>query len=317
MRLLEKRNRNLSYDKLKSVGILNYSKKSLNLSYMKSSELVERNDYYGISYWLKKYAGLDVLTPFNISVYHGMLLCKEWIDAFEIRRHVERILFISQNDAEVLKTCSHKKPLVVGPYIAYAENFYSIDEQKKLQMKYGKVLLVIPSHSTVYADSNYDIMKFVLEIKKVQSDYDTVMVCLHYRDIQRGIDKIYKKQGYIVVCAGHMFDNLFLCRMRSILNLADTVLLNDVGTALGYALYFGKKCKIAYQEPIHVIHGLSPMFLGGYSDAYYEIIQRFSREPIGVTDDNREFCNWMFGLNQVKSSKELNHLLTPYLKKQG
>lgn len=71
-----------------------------------------------------------------------------------------------------------KKVVAVGSYIKYAQNFHSEAELKALKQKYGKILLVFPSHPDPSNDTVYDFEEFMREIDKVGKDYDSIFVSM-------------------------------------------------------------------------------------------------------------------------------------------
>ena len=50
----------------------------------------------------------------------------------------------------------------------------------------------------------------------------------------------YSKRNYKICTAGHKWDKDFLNRLKTIINLSDTTISNDVGTHIGYCIHLRK-----------------------------------------------------------------------------
>lgn len=134
-----------------------------------------------------------------------------------------------------------KNVIAVGPYIIGASNFHSEQELQSIKQKYGKILLVYPSHSINAIQAEYDEQSLIAEIGSHAKDFDSVFVCLYWKDIlNEGRLQKYLDSGYAVVCNGLGSDPYFLSRQKDLLTLSDMVMTNGLGTHIGYAVSLGK-----------------------------------------------------------------------------
>lgn len=190
-----------------------------------------------------------------------------------------------------------KKIVTVGPYILYADNFKSKEQLRKLKNKFGKVLLVFPSHSYPYYPVDYDMTAFLEEVEYIAKDYDSVLVSLYWADIRLGRDKMYVEKGYKVVCSGTRTDRWFLCRLRDLFELADFSMGNDVGTHVGYSIAMGVPHYIFNQ--LVVERGTGKEYGKGspiVEKEYEEIRNAFSiKEPI-ITKEQLKVVSYYWGL---------------------
>lgn len=141
-----------------------------------------------------------------------------------------------------------KAIITVGPYIQYADNFKSKEELKVLKQKYGKILLVFPTHNFSDQEDTYDFNAFSTCIDDMAKNYDTVFVSMIGYDIQHGFAQPYIDKGYKIVSSGTRGDVCFLKRQRDLIELADMSMSNNIGTHIGYCICLGTPHYIFDQE---------------------------------------------------------------------
>lgn len=200
------------------------------------------------------------------------------------RRGVRNIYTFSEKRAnlinEYLKAHHlYRNVIPVGPYILKASNHLTHTKLDTIQKKYGKILLVFPSHSSVDYEANFSIDLLLHKIDKVKKDFDSVFVCLYWMNIlkQPQLIKQYEAEGYIVVSAGHGCDPHFLSRLKDIISLSDMVLTNGLGTHIGYSICMNK--------PVYYINDIS------------------TKTKIADIELVKNKCNLLFG--------EYSHKITP------
>ncbi len=140
------------------------------------------------------------------------------------------------------------KVIAVGPYIIGAKNFYPREQLEIIKQKLGKTLLVFPMHSYPGVDNQYDQDAFINEIDKIRNNFDTILVCLAYKDVQRKAYKLFNKKGYLLVSNGCPGDPMFLSRQKDLIELSDITMSNGMGTHIGYSIALGKPHYFFYQR---------------------------------------------------------------------
>jgi len=128
----------------------------------------------------------------------------------------------------------------VGPYILGCNNFHSSNELQLLKQKYGKTLVVFPSHSIEYAKSEYDGNTLLEEIQRIKQNFDSILMCFYWMDIIEKRHELYEKAGFTIVTAGHRSDPNFLPRLKDIIQLSNLTMSNNVGTHVGYSICLNK-----------------------------------------------------------------------------
>jgi len=128
--------------------------------------------------------------------------------------------------------------VAVGPYIKGADNFKSKEELVKMKSDMGRTLLVFPSHSIETSKVQYDESQLVSGIENIRADFDSVVICMYWKDLLERIEEIevYKKKGYRIASAGHRSDPCFLNRLRDLIELSDVVMTNNLGSHVGFAV---------------------------------------------------------------------------------
>ena len=132
----------------------------------------------------------------------------------------------------------------VGPYIHYADYYYSLEKRTALKKELGKTLLIVPAHTHEMASQDYDMQGFVDSIMRAKSSYQTVMVLAYWADLKYPLYDCFINAGAKVVSAGFRGDPYFISRLKTILSLADIVVGNDIGTFIGYAHYLKKPVRL-------------------------------------------------------------------------
>lgn len=128
----------------------------------------------------------------------------------------------------------------VGPYVQYAVPYYSEKKMSEWKERLGKTLLVFPMHSTDDSELSYSIKMYINKIKEIAVDYDSVLVCMFWWNLDMPIVEAFKQEGFKVGSAGYREDPMFLRRQRTMIEVADHIVTDAIGTHVGYCYQFGK-----------------------------------------------------------------------------
>ena len=280
---------------------------------IKTVELAGRNESYRHATILKKYAGIEQSRILNLAIEHGVCRYEKNLFIHDMIYHAPLIIRETTR-RKYLEEVWKKEVHIIGPYIAYAEPFYTEKRMCQEKEKNGRTLLVFPAHSTAVTQTQFNEDEFIKEIERLKSGFDTVMVCLYYIDVQKGYVKFLENRGYKVVCAGNGNDVLFLSRLRTIIELSDAVMTNDEGSTVSNVVYYNKPCYIYNQnlnikaEAYHSIHYLPK------NEHTKQMIQLFSKDDFILTEEQKQFCNDLYGYDQVKSKEEMREFLLQHSK---
>ncbi|MDR1761661.1 MAG: hypothetical protein LBR55_04360 [Bacteroidales bacterium] len=268
-------------------------------------------NYYGFFSSFTQYAGIKKINS-RYGIEHGLYI------AAKGKKYGTEITFSDYREQALLK--AHAKAIKIGPYIHYATPVLDDSSFLKLKQQLGKVLLVFPVHSIDSVKIMYDIQAFIDFIEDHKAPYNTVMVCLHWKDFELHRDIMYEKQGYKIVTAGHPYDTHFLSRLKSIISLSDMVVANDVGTFLGYSIYMNKPVYL-YSQPIEFTIGNSEKSFNKEINIrnhkeweevrkvkknLHELFNIFEEK---ITSEQYSKVSYLFGFDYIRDNKTLKKLL--------
>ena len=161
---------------------------------------------------------------------------------------IKNIYTYGQFRKEVLENClkhdgiKGKRIYTVGPYVLWADNQMSKEQLAQVKKKYGKILCVYPVHSTAAHTTDFKFHILIDKINEIRRDFQTVFMCMYWRDIQVHPDyvKRYLDEGYVIVSNGHGADPMFISRQKDMMMVSDMIMANGFGSHIGYAIALGK-----------------------------------------------------------------------------
>lgn len=203
----------------------------------------------------------------------------------------------------------------VGPYIHYAKGIYTEERLKKKKREIGKMLLIFLPHSIERQERAYDKYLFIDDVLKEYGDiFQSIWCCVYWADINNSICEYAENKGIHIVTAGFRFDTKFNMRLKTILELADAVVIGDIGTFVAYALYMGKpigridinnrKTIIDNQVRSDFERKLQRIDEEVYEASFYTI---FTKE-LKNTNEQKEWIKEVNGFDQIKSSEYIKKI---------
>lgn len=235
-------------------------------------------------------------------IEHGVYFGRYVIEHECENQNVNTIYTYGQYRIDVLKNYFgsnfQKKIIPIGPYICYADNFYSKRKLISLKEKLGKILLVFPSHTSFEASLDFNYDEWINEIKRCAKEFDTVIISLFWMDIKNGNYKKYLNKGFLLTCNGNRMDYHFLSREKDLIMLADSTMSNDIGTHIGYC--------IAMEKPHYIYHqNITATYLKGTEDndetsmyramEYKEIFDCFNSFDSKITQKQKDLVKYYWG----------------------
>jgi len=279
--------------------------KSINMFSPYTNELQPVNDWYGHATVLKQFLDLPKDYQFKFIIEHGTYFSDQVAD-IELESDLPSFVTYSEYRAKILKKY-RPHTYVIGPLIHYASHYLTYSELKKEKKRLGKTLLFFPSHSLIGLTNEFDMDWSYKKIKAIGKGFDTIRVCIYWRDVLLGKHKFYQEKGLECVTAGHILDSLFLSRLKSIIHTADLTISNDASSPLSYCIYMDKPYIIFYQRP--QMHGKKyfKKVMTDYwkSRPYNQIVKEFSKIQFRINSEQRKLMNFYCGTNKVKSKTEL------------
>lgn len=292
-----------------SLSIFDYKELAQSIPYY-PIESIKDSNYYGHFHWLKKYTKINSL---NYSIEHGLYL-GNYVPYATFLRTVKLIITLSENRKQHLIDAKIAKPIItIGPYIHYASSLLNEDDFFRLKKKLGKTFLLFPSHSINNFETRMDVEKLIKSVNELSYGYDTVMVCLFYKDILDGVySEYFSDAGFKIVTAGNRFDLNFISRLKSIIMLADYTASNSIGTHTGYCIYLNKphciiqhEIEVTRKDGSPVEHYRNMDQLKSLEEEKNEIANAFSVPENEITKQQRDVIEKYWGISSIKSPEEL------------
>lgn len=299
-------------ERRKAIDIFNYQALSEPLPMLFIDKYPE-NNLYGMSYVLGEYIDSKENHVKNLDSYieHGLFF-GNYVNRFSYLYKSRNIITFGDYRKEILLQDENinergKSILPIGPYILYAQSILPKDKITRVKRSLGKTLLVFPTHSIANVTTDFDNDEFVQEIESIRrkNNFDTVIISLYWKDI---IDKPelceeYIKFGYKITCSGHKHDIYFLNRQRSIIELSDMTMSNEVGTHVGYCVSLGKphyvySQDVSYKEGLENVLKAEKTSLEDYKsqqDAKDIVKKAFSIYSEFITDEQRKVISYYWG----------------------
>lgn len=269
---------------------------------------------YSMNHILKKYAGFDDNYLIHAFFEHGFIFTDYVGGAYRNHEYLPSIV-PSNYRINILKSKSnYKKAYSIGPYIHYADNLLNKEQIKLEKERLGHSLLVFPSHSIETVISCFDYEKFINEIKLISKDYDSVRICMYYQDVLFNKHIPYKKEGFEIVTAGHYNDHYFLPRLKSIIEISDMTISNDISTHIGYCLYMNKphyliESNVSHKKINSKVITDTRKNINSNIDNYAKIREVFSKYDEKITNEQYKLISYLWGFNEVKSPSELKKII--------
>lgn len=229
-------------------------------------EICSQNDFYGHATVLKNFFGWQNDIPLPFAIEHGAF-AGEFVWDVDANSPVPAIMCIPTRRISVLQNKTDKFVESIGPLIQYASSLLTEDQINFEKKRLGKNLLVFPAHSTHHVAANYDVQRLVDKIKNVANHFDSVRVCLYWKDILQGIGRYYEQAGLECVTAGHIFDPMFLPRLKSLLTIADMTMSNCNGSYIGFSVLMGKPHHL-WNQPVELTAKANDILQRDRSDFY-------------------------------------------------
>lgn len=202
-------------------------------------EVFTANDFYGHAAILKRHAGFPADYILKATIEHGMFFSSFLYD-LELQSGFPVMLVMSPLRYPVLRENTPKAIFALGPVLQYAPHALSTDVLEAEKQRLGRTLLAFPNHSTHHVTVHYDIDRYCDYLEETGRSFQTVRVCLYWKDILLGRSRAFEERGFECVTAGHIFDPQFLPRLKSIIELSTVTTSNLCGSHVGYCAAMGK-----------------------------------------------------------------------------
>ena len=270
--------------------------------------------FYGAMQTLLDYCGLTCFTmpPLNLGVQHGYVfeICN-----WEKSKLEKRNLVWSKKLVDMYhEHTSNQDIYAIGAPFFYAKSLLDESQLELEKKRLGRNLLAFPMHSQSHVDTNFDPNKFLNILKEERKRFETVRVCMYWKDILRGSHKLYLDAGFECVCNGHLYDPNFLRRQKTLFELADATISNGVGSHIGYSLYMGKPHWLIDDEYEYVNSkkggDADDLTSVVHSDNFLSVKRAFlNNDDYKITTVQKKVIDSFWGISDILTKKQLRSLL--------
>lgn len=200
--------------------------------------------FYGHSSALLDYAGFVKNTKpvYMPAIEHGINFSEDFLPKTLVDISPS-FIFQGKYKNSLVREMTAVKPIYnIGPYILYAKDYYSEERIKEIHQKNGRTVVYFLFHTF---ENNNQMRSFKKNIelfkKQYGSAFDKLIICVYWLDLSLELLEVAQKENVTIVSAGARFDVEFIKRLRTIINLADMVIGDDIGSYIGYAIALGKE----------------------------------------------------------------------------
>ena len=272
---------------------------------------------YRMDYIFKNYAGLNENYKIHALLEHGIIFTDYVGGAFRNHEYLPSIVASNYRVNVLKKREDYLKAYAIGPFIHYADYLLDNDQLKLEKERLGHSLLVFPTHSIDGLVSSFDLQNFIGKINRISNDYDSVRICMYYKDVLLNKHIPYEKEGFEIVTAGHFNDYNFLPRLKSIIETSSMTVSNDISTHIGYCLYLNKPHFLIQnnvkswdeRNSEYIIQDTRKYQVEGIN-YYDEMAKVFSEFDEKITSSQKDIVSYLWGFDEVKTSIELKDMFT-------
>lgn len=285
---------------------------------LNSPEIHSPNDWYGHADVLKRYAGWPRTRAIHAAIEHSFALNPQYVWDEDLKGELPGIIVFSKERCDFMRAITTRLVEAIGPIIHYANPIVDEVEIERLRRELGSVLLAFPVHSTHHVNADFNIARFCGELQRLGKEYCRVMICLGWKDVLRGFGDFYTDSGFTCVTAGHMFDPLFLPRLKTIISLADMTVSTNFSSHVGYCIHLGKPhaiidTDISFVSPSHEIHErdascMESIMRKQKTPLYRSMIDPFRIFSTVITPEQKAVIRRHFGEDNIKQAQEMHVL---------
>ncbi|MGL6098586.1 MAG: hypothetical protein ACRCZ9_03775 [Fusobacteriaceae bacterium] len=275
------------------------------------------NHFYGHISNLKEYSKFE---DESYSTIEHSFIFGDAVSEFRKEDKMPKMIVFSDYRKEVISKFFNeikksKEIIPIGPYIHYAKNYLEDKEFYDTKKKLGKTLLVFPSHTIENINLDYDRDLFIRQIKKLSKNYQSVLICMYWKDLLNGENILYEKNGFKVVTAGKREDPKFLNRLKTFIKLSDFTMSNKLGAYIPYSIYLKKPHFLFDQESVFQSESVNLNLEKGFlitdkeNHQIKEVYRILGNENGEVSEKDYIYLSDIFGFKDIKTSLELYNIL--------
>ena len=263
--------------------------------------------FYGLDTLIRDYAGLPSNVPLVCHFDHGWTPLTEAYN--DCNTEEPLMLVMSRRRLQAWNKVSSIPAAIMGsPFVHYRKS------RKIEQDVAASGTIAFPAHSTRLTETVFDIDKYCKQLLSLPIEYHPITICIHFHDLARKRDEIYKKYGFKIVTAGSAWAPgfEFVQKFYEILRNHKYATSNQVGTYSFYAVEMGIPFFI-FGEPAVIVNQGAKLVpaISSYTDHPMGVFATkiFQGPTQIISKEQRNFVEEELGVHDCLSGIELRELL--------
>lgn len=239
--------------------------------------------YYGMGYWLKKYAYYPTSFPLCLHLEHGPNINNEFVK-HDFLSDFDKILVHNNTKVNSVSAKGFSKVYIMGsPFVHYRKM------NKIKQSKEAKGTIAFPYHSTLNIDTLTDWDLYCDTLLSLKEEFHPITICLHPVDIQKGLHSIFMNKGFEVVTAGNKYSAKFPERFYNVLRKHKYATSNGYMSSTLYAVEMNIPFFFLGNQNIEVVnHGNDAFALGQFKLRNFETFGDIQQTPYDLFDSTEK-----------------------------
>jgi hypothetical protein len=273
----------------------------------------EDAELYGSGQYLRKLGFYPQSLPICCMTQHGVSLWDE-PQNYQLETNLPYMLASSKRMEDAWKKLSKKPCFTV-------KNPFVLASKPLTPNRQGTLFFF--SHSTKEIDSELDIASLNEILKSLPSHFHPITICLHFRDIEKGIHINFQKLGWNCDTAGHWENPHFAKNFYTLLGRHKFAMSNSIGSYTFYAVHAGIAFSLLGPKPIYNNRCDPSLPLGIASNTFFEsqrthqfASQLFCGLHTETQKSQMDFANQELGILSSISRLKLSYLLYSSFAKQ-
>jgi hypothetical protein len=269
------------------------------------------NNIYGLGYWLKDYGYFPKNWSLQCYMDHGALI-DDVVYPHEIENMAPVMFRFSPRAVINFKNASNKPVYCVMNPTIHCRRVRKYEKNPEATRS-----LFFVAHSTPEIDDTTNWDKFISNLSLIPDDFKPLDICMHYHDINKGLDVIFRKRGYNVYTAGDPLRFEFADDMYKLLMKYKYTLSNVPGSYLPYSVEMGIPFSLFGEAPKYFNNGDLNVEAGDFNSylvepTYQKALRLFAGFQRSISPKQKEFVGLELGINDSISRLKTALILYRY-----
>jgi hypothetical protein len=256
-------------------------------------------EIYGFGKWIRKYGFYPSFLPLAIYTDHGAGYDENfpYQNSHEINSDAVVMFYHSYLSVEKFKLYSKKPVFTLFSPFVFARKSLKIEKKEE-----SIGTLYFYSHSTPSINDNKSLLDYIKEINLIPKKFHPISICLHYHDINKGVDKQLKNYGFNIVSAGNPTDENFTENFYKIISCYNYAMSNSIGSYTFYCIEMGLPFSLIGEPPKLMNHSDLNINLGEFNsylkhEMYLQMSDLFSGYNSEISYEQHEIVKNGLGMN--------------------